>query len=166
MRPPTAMACVLFILGVHTTSFAVDLFDSHRHKSCVPDCIRKYCCDDYCPKAEPWVCAPLRFCCDDYCAKQQPRICAPLNFCCDDYCSKCPPSLCCSPLWQNLQCTPMRNCSSPGCTSCDAYAAAKESKSQPVVARSSASKDKDRSRKNIIRQASGRVQDLMLKIKR
>ena len=89
----------------------------------VPDCVGKWCCDDYCPKQEPCVCVPLNFCCDDYCQKQEPCVCVPLNFCCDDYCPKCPPRACSPSLCENLKCGPPRACASctagAACTSCE-----------------------------------------------
>ena len=62
----------------------------HRLLECqpVPDCIGRWCPDDYCSKKEPYVCVPLRFECDDYCSKKEPCVCVPLRFQCDDYCSK------------------------------------------------------------------------------
>ena len=83
----------------------------------VPDCIGRWCQDDYCAKKAPSVCLPLYFGCDDYCGKQAPCVSAPLCFGCDDYCAKCPPKVCHGPLCQNLQCGPSRQpC---GCTNCD-----------------------------------------------
>jgi hypothetical protein len=72
----------------------------------VPDCVGKWCCDDYCGKREPCVCAPLSFCCDDYCPKKEPCVGAPLNFCCDDYRCKCLPRVCSPPLFEFLKCGP------------------------------------------------------------
>lgn len=84
---------------------------------CVPDCIRKWCRDDYCRKSEPCVCVPLNFTCDDYCCKKEPRVCAPLCFGCDDYRKKCLPKVCSSPLLGFLRCGPSpQQCS---CGKCD-----------------------------------------------
>ena len=83
----------------------------------VPDCVGKWCCDDYCGKKEPCVCAPLRFCCDDYRPKQEPCVGASLNFCCDDYCRKCPPRVGSPPLFELLKCGPPKgpaSCSNGG----------------------------------------------------
>ena len=73
---------------------------------CVPDCIGKWCRDDYCPKKEPCVCVPLRFQCDDYCAKKQPCVCPKLCFTCDNYCKKCLPKVCSPPRCDVLKCGP------------------------------------------------------------
>jgi hypothetical protein len=82
----------------------------------VPDCIGKWCPDDYCSKKEPCVCIPLCFGCDDYCSKKPPCVCAPLCFGCDDYCKKCPPKACSGPLCQFLRCGSSRQpC---GCAAC------------------------------------------------
>lgn len=112
-----AMSCIFFVGCAGTTAFGNDFFGSHWLDSCVPDCIRKYCCDDYCPKKEPCVCAPLCFRCDDYCPKRLPCVCAPLSYRCDDYCPKCLPKVCCAPNCQHLQCGPPRcgQCNS-GCS--------------------------------------------------
>ena len=72
---------------------------------CRVDCVRKWCCDDYCPKKEPSVCVPLKYACDDYCPKQEPCVCVPLKFCGDDYCQKCLPPVC-LPNRQPLKCVP------------------------------------------------------------
>lgn len=61
------------------------------------DCIGSWCCDDYCSKKEPCVCAPLCFTCDDYRKKCEPYTNACLGSCCDDYCKKCPPQVCTRP---------------------------------------------------------------------
>jgi hypothetical protein len=88
----------------------------------VPDCIGKWCCDDYRPKNEPCVCVPLRFGCDDYCAKKVPCVRAPLCFGCDDYRKKCLPKVCTKPLYQFLRCGPSRvqcGCGDCGGSTCD-----------------------------------------------
>ena len=79
----------------------------------VPDCIGKWCCDDYRAKCLPCVKVPLCFGCDDYCRKSLPRVCAPLCFTCDDYCKKCQPPVCRPPLLGTLRCVPER--ASHGC---------------------------------------------------
>ena len=70
----------------------------------VPDCIGKWCCDDYRAKCPPCVKVPLCFGCDDYCRKPSPRVCVPLCFRCDDYCRKCPPPVCRPPLLSSVPC--------------------------------------------------------------
>jgi len=69
-----------------------------------PDCIGKWCPDDYCPKRQPCVGVSLCFGCDDYCSKKAPCVRAPLCFGCDDYCKKCPPTVCNAPRCQSLKC--------------------------------------------------------------
>jgi hypothetical protein len=107
-----------------STAMAGDLL--HSLIGCgVPDCVGKWCCDDYCGKKEPCVCVPLSFCCDDYCPKKEPCVCVPLNFCCDDYCPKCPPKACSPPLCENLKCNPPRvcaSCTAGSASSCDCAA--------------------------------------------
>jgi len=82
----------------------------------VPDCIGKWCCDDYKAKCLPCVKVPLCFGCDDYCRKSMPRVCTPLCFTCDDYCKKCQPPVCRPPLLSTLRCVPDRGAC--GCTTC------------------------------------------------
>ena len=78
----------------------------HRLFDCqaVPDCVGRWCPDDYCSKKEPCVCVPLRFQCDDYCSKKEPCVCPGLRFTCDDYCNKCLPKVCSSPRCDALGC--------------------------------------------------------------
>ena len=92
--------------------------DPHRNLlGCpVPDCIGKWCRDDYCPKREPCVDVSLCFGRDDYCIKKAPFVCAPLSLRCDDYCKKCPPKVCRAPLSQYLKCG--SSCRSNGCANC------------------------------------------------
>ena len=88
----------------------------------VPDCIGKWCCDDYKPKCLPCVKVPLCFGCDDYCRKSMPRVCTPLCFTCDDYCKKCQPPACRPPLLSTLQCVPERRrsgCATSASNNCD-----------------------------------------------
>lgn len=82
----------------------------------VPDCIGKWCCDDYRAKCLPCVKVPLCFGCDDYCRKTMPRVCTPLCFTCDDYCKKCQPPVCRPPLLNVLRCVPEPGAC--GCTPC------------------------------------------------
>jgi hypothetical protein len=92
--------------------------DPHRNLlGCpVPDCIGKWCRDDYCPKQEPCVDVSLCFGCDDYRGKKAPCVCAPLRVRCDDYCKKCPPKVCRGPLGQYLRCG--TSCQPRGCDNC------------------------------------------------
>ncbi|MAI31312.1 MAG: hypothetical protein CBE00_02660 [Planctomycetaceae bacterium TMED240] len=82
----------------------------------VPDCIGKWCCDDYRVKSPPCVKLPLCFGCDDYCGKSMPRVCAPLCFTCDDYCKKGQPPVCRPPFLSTLRCFPQRGTSA--CSTC------------------------------------------------
>ncbi len=84
----------------------------HRLLDCqpVPDCIGRWCPDDYCSKKEPCVRVPLCFQCDDYCSKKEPRVCPGLRLTCDDYCKKRLPIICPSPRCDVLNCAP--RCSS------------------------------------------------------
>ena len=92
----------------------------------VPDCVGKWCGDDYCGKKEPCVCPPLRFGCDDYCPKKEPCAGAPLKFCCDDYRRKCLPRVCSPSLCEfHKYGSPKSSasCAPGGCCSCDRCAA-------------------------------------------
>ncbi len=81
----------------------------HGHSKCWPDCVGKFCCDDYC--AKPLPCLPLgktRFDCDDYCRKPIP--CQPAGKTttfCDEYCRKPLPPVCYAG-GKNLSCIPNR----------------------------------------------------------
>lgn len=69
-----------------------------RFSGCVevPNCIGRWCPDDYCPKQAPFVGVALRFGCDDYCKKRLPCACGELDFTCDNYCKKLAPKVCCA----------------------------------------------------------------------
>jgi hypothetical protein len=74
---------------------------------CVPDCIKKRCCDDYCAKPEPKACCAKISCCDNYCAKPEPCLKCVKKFCCDDYCRKPIPCAKCPPCnGDKLKCSP------------------------------------------------------------
>lgn len=75
----------------------------------VPDCIGKWCCDDYRPKCPPCIKVPLCFECDDYCSKRMPKVCVGICFGCDDYCKKCLPPVCKPPLLHALRCFPSKS---------------------------------------------------------
>ena len=115
-----AVALVLVLLLQTTDSQAIE--PCRRILGCpVPDCIGKWCCDDYRPKCLPFVKVPFCFGCDDYCSKRLPQVCVPLCFGCDDYCNKCLPPVCKPPLLHTLRCIPFRSscqcikCVSPAC---------------------------------------------------
>ena len=63
-------------------------------KTCVPDCVRKYCCDDYRSKSVPCTRSVKTKCCDNYCGKPTPCV-REVCTVCSDYCSKCPPKVSC-----------------------------------------------------------------------
>ena len=72
---------------------------------CWPDCIKKVCCDDYCPKPMPCVKRVCKFGCDDYCPKPEPCVKKTRATRCDDYRPKCPPVIKCPPCG-HLKCAP------------------------------------------------------------
>jgi hypothetical protein len=78
----------------------------------IPDCIRKWCCDDYCPKPLPCPVPVQCFSSDCYRAKLLPCPVAVKRFSCDDYCLKPFPSICCPPS-QFLTCAPPLRSSAP-----------------------------------------------------
>ena len=107
------------------TALAIDwsLGGPFRLRNRVPDCIGRYCRDDYCPKPLPPVCPPKCFTCDDYCPKRLPCIFHVKRFCCDDYCPKCLPRICCPPP-PGLKCGPAgcrHGCQTAGPTLLEAY---------------------------------------------
>ena len=65
--------------------------------ACWPDCVGKYCCDDYVAKCPPYPRPVCCFQCNDYCRKCPP-LSKPVNcFTSNDYCRKlfrfwCPPN--------------------------------------------------------------------------
>ena len=124
------------LLCLLTTASAGDF--GHKLLGCpVPDCIGKWCCDDYCPKNAPGACVPLCFRCDDYCPKKVPCVCAPLRFGCDDYCKKRLPKVCSTPRCQSsLRCGPPARCSDCGGSNCNGHLAsnAKAEATTPISA--------------------------------
>jgi hypothetical protein len=61
----------------------------------VPDCIGKYCCDDYCGKPLPSTRGVCCFGCNDYCGKPLPSARGVCCFGCNDSCKKCLPQVTC-----------------------------------------------------------------------
>jgi len=103
----------------------------------VPDCIGKWCCDDYKSKCPPCVKVPLCFGCDEYCRKSMPRVCTPLCFTRDDYCKKCQPPVCRPPLLNTLRCVSESracgcNTGSPSC--CDQVIVTGSRLTAPLIA--------------------------------
>ena len=96
------------LLAMHLTSSPLVARESGYellHGIHVPDCIRKRCCDDYCPKPPPCPVKVEQFCCDDYCPKPLPCPVKAGKFCCDDYCPKAFPCIIC-PSCAELKCPP------------------------------------------------------------
>ena len=92
-----------------TTASAAEPY--HKLFGCpVPDCIGKWCRDDYCAKNEPCTSVPLCLQCDDYCSKKAPCVRVPLCFGCDDYRKKCLPKVCSPPRCEDLRCGPGCGC--------------------------------------------------------
>ena len=104
------LAVVLAVL-VSSAAHAADLGRLLPWKMCWPDCIKKTCCDDYCPKPIPCVPRICCFGCDDYMYKCEPCVKRMCCFGCDDYCPKCEPVIRCAPC-TNLKCVPTEP---PGC---------------------------------------------------
>jgi hypothetical protein len=98
----------ILLLGCSTANRASgEIFDC---KVDVPDCVQKYCCDDYCPKSMPCAKPARPGCCDKYCGKPLPctrEICC---FGCDDYDVKCTPVVICPCL--KLSCPRGSDCQS------------------------------------------------------
>ena len=70
---------------------------------CVPDCVGKYCCDDYHRKPLPCTKTIECFTCPDYCRKPLPCIPPVKCFDCPDYCPKPLPPIYCPPT-KDLRC--------------------------------------------------------------
>lgn len=77
-------------------------------RNCWPDCLGKYCCDDYHPKPLPCAAGVQCFECPDFCRKPFPCL-PPVKtaFRCDDFCPKPLPPIC-GPSPKNLRCIPSR----------------------------------------------------------
>ena len=78
-----------------------------QSKTCVPDCVRTYCCDDYCSKQVPLARGTEATCCKNYCKKPIPNVQRTCTVC-DDYCRKCLPRVPCPP--RKLTCTKDFSC--------------------------------------------------------
>ena len=88
---------VVVYLWMPSAITAQDTFPELKHGLCIPDCIRKWCYDDYCPKPIPCPIDVKCFGCDCY---QPKRLPCPIDvncFRCDDYGCKPFPHLCCPP---------------------------------------------------------------------
>ncbi|WP_146599186.1 hypothetical protein [Novipirellula aureliae] len=99
----------------------------------MPDCIGKWCPDDYCAKTEPCVRVPLCLQRDDYCPKTEPCVRVPLCFGPDDYEQKCLPKVCDSPRCDLLGDGLGSNCSGRGEISCDGLLLEDTGRLSPVV---------------------------------
>ena len=96
---------VLVSIGTATPASGADWGLSWLGRSCLPDCVGRWCCDDYHPKPLPCPQPVNCFGCDDYCAKPLPCAIPVRHFCCDDYCRKCLPPVCFPPRC-DLDCPP------------------------------------------------------------
>lgn len=106
---------VIAVLWMPAASNAQSTLHDLTHDICVPDCIRKWCCDDYCCKPIPCPVPVTCFGCDCYQPKPLP---CPVNvtcFRCDDYCSKPYPCILCPPS-HYLKCAPALRCPWPAKT--------------------------------------------------
>ncbi len=73
-----------------------------------PNCVGKFCPDDFCPKPLPCARGVKCFQCPDYCAKPLPCFLpGKTSYVCDDYCRKSLPPTCCAS-GKGLTCT--QNC--------------------------------------------------------
>lgn len=98
---------ILGCLSIPANSRAQNPFHRLHDSICIPDCIRKWCCDDYCPKPFPCPVDVKCFLCDDYDPKRQPCPIDVNRFGCDDYCPK-PFSFHCCPSSRELKCAPQQ----------------------------------------------------------
>jgi len=94
-------------------------------KTCVPDCVRKYCCDDYRSKSVPCTRRVMTKCCDNYCGKPTPCV-REICTVCNDYCSKCPPKVSCPA--RDLKCN-----EGYACDRCESSASSKTAISIDIV---------------------------------
>ncbi len=99
-------------LWTPTISKAQENLHELKHGFCIPDCIRKWCCDDYCPKPIPCPVNLKCFGCDCYQAKCAPCPVGVKCFRCDDYCPKPLPCIFCPPNC-HLKCAPPLRYPSP-----------------------------------------------------
>ena len=155
MRFRTTFTCIFLASQMGASAISADRFCFSCLDTCVPSCIARYCCDDYCPKKEACACAPLKFCCDDYCMKKEPCVCVPLKWCCDDYSSKCLPKIYCPPRCEQLKCGPhvQTACGDTTQVSCDHYADA----SAPQLGQPKSDARADSSLRAKLRQVSVRL---------
>ena len=87
----------ILVLGVVSRVEAGETLHEMWHGICIPDCIRRWSADDYCPKPYPCPGPRIDFGCDDYRAKAAPCPIPVRRFECDDYCPKAWPHLICPP---------------------------------------------------------------------
>lgn len=76
------------------TTKGQDVVHDLKNGICIPDCIKKWCRDDYCPKPVPCPVPVKCFGCSCYHPKKLPSITCVKCFRCDDYCPKPLPSVC------------------------------------------------------------------------
>jgi hypothetical protein len=88
----------ILMLGTFPRIEAGEALHEMLHGICIPDCIRRWSADDYCPKPFPCLGSRLEATCDDYRAKAAPCPIAVRQFECDDYCPKAWPHPICPPV--------------------------------------------------------------------
>ena len=105
--PRLVLMLTTLIAGFCTpsTSKAQDTLHDMKHGICIPDCIKEWCCDDYCSKPVPCPVPVKCFGYDCYHPKQLPCPAYVKCFRCDDYCRKPLPSVCC-PTGYAMKCMP------------------------------------------------------------
>jgi hypothetical protein len=96
-RQSVLTATLLATFVTSSVAAAADFGHELLHGVCVPDCVRKRCCDDYHAKPLTPVRCLNACCCDDYCSKPLPCPARVKRFCCDDYCPKKSPCIICPP---------------------------------------------------------------------
>ena len=86
--------CLAVLCGSVGEVKADNLYDM-LFSNCVPNCIKRKQCDDYCPKGLPYAKPICDGQCDDYCTKPLPCARPTCATSCDDYCAKPIPKICC-----------------------------------------------------------------------
>jgi len=107
---PIALAVVLTVAltGLAGAQAFEPLTWLSGHAKCWPNCVGKFCCDDYDGKPLPCAVGANCFDCADYCPKPLPCLPAvKAAFCCDDFCPKPLPPTCYTTA-KNLRCVPSR----------------------------------------------------------
>ena len=100
------VAVMVAMIWIESPATAGSLLPKALH--CWPDCVGKFCCDDYCPKPPPCAKRVKCFRCPDYCSKYAPCPISVKRGGCPDYCRKPVPCLTCPPPCIDLQCLPSK----------------------------------------------------------